>query len=846
MTHRRVSTLSETVSKQSRTDEELKGPETRFHYEGAATDITGRKKTKTARENSDERLRILFEFAPDAYYLNDLKGKFIDGNKVAEEVTGFKRDELIGRSFLELKLLSPKQIPKAAALLARNALGQPTGPDEFTLNRKDGSQVTVEIRTFPVKIGNKTLVLGIARDISERKKMEYEIRTFTQFLSAAVNNSPDPIFIKDKDLRYVVVSDAACEFAGRPREEILGRTAQDLYPRDFADSVERTDREVLEKNAVVDVPGLRSVRGKEPRIYHTRKAPLIDASGNITHLISIARDVTERKRTEEALEQSEVKLKALHRHARTLAVANTIEDVAKHTLDAMEFILGFDVADFCAVENGHIHVYGSRGVQVSPSNWPLEGPGVVVKSVKAKRALRIPDTREEPSFVDRRSFSGTKELQPMLSELVVPVLSDGEAVAVLNVESNRLNAFTDENQALLETLAMHVASALGRLKQVDTLERAVEERARKLKESEERYRRLIDNMTDVVFSIDLKGNFTFCSQAAEKMTGCSVQQLLSMNMKELIAPEHFFEIQERLQARVQGERHLPPHRFEIIRIDRKRLPIEMNTSPIVERGILTGIQGIARDITELKNVEEKLRKAERLAAIGETAGMVGHDLRNPLQAIVSTTYLAKVKYENLASTDKELAQKSEMAELLTSLDDQVSYMNKIIADLQDYSNPVEPQLAESNLRQLVKDTLSAVTIPQTVRVSVEIEKDFPKLMIDSALVRRVLINLITNALQAMPDGGKLTITASNTNETATISFHDTGVGIPEENMHKLFMPLFTTKAKGQGFGLPVCKRLVEAHNGTIVVESKVGEGSTFTIKLPLRREVNEQWRRSVS
>ena len=370
------------------------------------------------------------------------------------------------------------------------------------------------------------------------------------------------------------------------------------------------------------------------------------------------------------------------------------------------------------------------------------------------------------------------------------------------------------------------------------MERAVEERARELKASEEKYRRLVDNMTDVVFSIDLRGNFTFCSQAAEKVTGYSAQQLLSMNMKELISPEHFPEIQERLQARIRGGKYLPPHRFEIIRIDGRRLPIEMNTSPIIERGTLTGIQGIARDITELKSIEEKLRKAERLAAIGETAAMVGHDLRNPLQAIVSTIYLAKAKYENLASTHEELAQKNEMVELFTSLDDQVNYMNKIIADLQHYSNPVEPQLAENSLHQLVKDTLSAVTIPQTVRVSVEIEKDFPKLMIDSALVRRVFINLITNALQAMPDGGKLTITASNTDETAIISFHDTGIGIPEENVHKLFMPLFTTKAKGQGFGLPVCKRLVEAHSGTIVVESKVGEGSTFTIRLPLRREVN--------
>ena len=133
-------------------------------------DITERKRYEEAVRESEERLKILFEFAPDAYYLNDLKGKFIDGNKAAEEITGYKREELIGMSFLKSKLISLKQIPKAAALLVKNALGQSTGPDEFILNRKDGTQVPVEIRSFPVKIKDQALVLAIARDISERKQ----------------------------------------------------------------------------------------------------------------------------------------------------------------------------------------------------------------------------------------------------------------------------------------------------------------------------------------------------------------------------------------------------------------------------------------------------------------------------------------------------------------------------------------------------------------------------------------------------------------------------------------------------------------------------------------------------
>jgi len=118
----------------------------------------------------------LFESAPDAYYLNDLKGALVDGNRVAEELIGCKKAEMIGKSFLGLGLLTPIQIAKAAALLAQNAQGHSTGPDEFTLRRKDGTLVVVEIRTIPVKIKEQILVLGIARDITERKKAEEEKR----------------------------------------------------------------------------------------------------------------------------------------------------------------------------------------------------------------------------------------------------------------------------------------------------------------------------------------------------------------------------------------------------------------------------------------------------------------------------------------------------------------------------------------------------------------------------------------------------------------------------------------------------------------------------------------------
>ncbi|MCJ7485671.1 MAG: PAS domain S-box protein, partial [Candidatus Aminicenantes bacterium] len=153
------------------------------------------------RSGSDDLLKVLFEDAPDAYYLGDTKGTFLNGNKAAETLIGYRRDELIGKSFMDLDLLPGGQIAKALKLLALNVMRKPTGPDELTLRRKDGSLVTVEIRTRPVSIKGKTVVLGIARDITERKKFlelqEENIKKLTQSREAVIQAIASIIEMRD-------------------------------------------------------------------------------------------------------------------------------------------------------------------------------------------------------------------------------------------------------------------------------------------------------------------------------------------------------------------------------------------------------------------------------------------------------------------------------------------------------------------------------------------------------------------------------------------------------------------------------------------------------------------------
>ncbi|HSV48772.1 MAG TPA: ATP-binding protein, partial [Candidatus Acidoferrales bacterium] len=235
-----------------------------------------------------------------------------------------------------------------------------------------------------------------------------------------------------------------------------------------------------------------------------------------------------------------------------------------------------------------------------------------------------------------------------------------------------------------------------------------------------------------------------------------------------------------------------------------------------------------------KQVEERsrqLRESERLAAIGQVAGMVGHDIRNPLQAIVSELYFVK---EAL----KEAPEGTETKETIESLDfiqEQVDYINKIVADLQDFAKPLKAELASVELCQFITDALKGVVIPESVETSFVCEAGLPTLLIDRTFMTRVLNNLVTNAIQAMPKGGKLTVKAAKKDSGVVISVEDTGVGIPDAVKEKLFTPMFTTKAKGQGFGLAVVKRFIEAQGGSIGFESQVGKGTKFLVWLPLKR-----------
>ena len=245
------------------------------------------------------------------------------------------------------------------------------------------------------------------------------------------------------------------------------------------------------------------------------------------------------------------------------------------------------------------------------------------------------------------------------------------------------------------------------------------------------------------------------------------------------------------------------------------------------QGEVQNIVMMHQDITDRKLLEKQLEDKERLAVIGQTAGMVGHDIRNPLQAVLSDTYILKDEL----SAMPECKTKEGVAESIDDIEKNVAYINKIVQDLQDYSRPIAPEIKEANLSKIFVDIFKIVNVPDSIKLSVSV-KDAEKIKTDPMLLQRAFTNIVTNAIQAMPDGGNLEINGRCRSNRVIVSISDTGIGIPEEVKSKVFLPMITTKAKGQGFGLAVAKRIIEALKGTITFESEKGKGTRFIIELP--------------
>ncbi|MEW6675829.1 MAG: ATP-binding protein [Nitrospirota bacterium] len=258
-----------------------------------------------------------------------------------------------------------------------------------------------------------------------------------------------------------------------------------------------------------------------------------------------------------------------------------------------------------------------------------------------------------------------------------------------------------------------------------------------------------------------------------------------------------------------------------IKLEKSRAELEERTAEL-ERSTL-----------ELRRTQEQLIRSEKLAAIGELATGVAHELRNPLGVITNSTYYLREKL----SKSGLLAEDSSISEFLDIIENEIGLSDKIIGELLNFSVITKPVVKPSDVNRIIEYAITINKTPENIEVELDLKPNLKKALVDPHQIRQAFNNLILNAYQAMDGGGRLRITTKEEEGFVKVEFKDTGCGIKEEDQKKIFDPLFTTKpAKGFGLGLAVTQGIIERHEGQIELKSKVGKGSTFVIKLPIAKE----------
>jgi len=622
---------------------------------------------------SEEKFRRIFEVASDGLIYMDTSGRIVDVNEQAVRIFGGSKEDLLGKHFTRVGVVSSTNLPRITKAFASILLGR-GAPLEVQIRNKKGQMRFLECSYSVMKTdGRLAGILAIARDITERKKAERALLESQQKFERLFSGSPEAAVFVDARDHVQDINSRFSELFGYSSEEALGKALDDLIvPTD-----RREEAEILTQKSAVGYVDHETVRKRKDGlpIPVLMSAAPVTLEGQNTGCVVLYRDIAERKKIEEQLRESEERLKG----------------------------------------------------------------------------------------ITERSF-------------------------------------------------------------------------------------------DAILAMDLEGRITFVSFVAERILGYKPEEIKGKSLHTFFAER---EIPKAAQAfaEVASGKSMRGLELELLRKDGSSVTVEVNGAPIIKDGKVVGVQATARDISERKQMQQKLQeyseelealvekrtrqleeaqdqlvKSERLAAIGQVAAMVGHDLRNPLTGIKGAAYYLKTK--------PALRKDKKTMEMLELIEKDIEYSNRIITDLLEYSRDVHLELTETTPKLIIGETLSLLEVPNNIQVINLTESD-PRIKADIEKLNRAFVNLIKNAIDAMPYGGKLAIKSTGTNDNVEFTFADTGMGMTKEQMGKIWAPFFTTKAKGMGLGLPICKGIIEAHKGYITVESMPGIGTTFTVTIPIEPKPTE-------
>jgi two-component system sporulation sensor kinase A len=624
-------------------------------------------------------------------------------------------------------------------------------------------------------------------------------RSFTEAFECLFENASDAIYILDKHGNFVTVNRKAEELTGFKREDFIGKSFRKIIPLKSLPKAVGGFLDVIRGKEVRLELELKTADKKRILVEVTSK-PLV-IKGKIVGTLGIARDITERILTEKELKETNRKLEMFFE---TAMEGITIVDLKENVI---------------FVNKTFAEMLGYRKEELVGVNLRK-----LVDEKGFKEIQRRTETRKKGEVSRYELILYDKYGQPHIAQVSASPL-------------------WDEKGNFDGALAIVM----------DVTERRRAEEA--LREKEEKFRKIFENANDCFIYLNTQGTILDVNKKAAQVFGGLREELIGKHFLKtgVVSAKDIPKLLSAFSRIIMGKEGYMTLWIKNKRGQKFCLECSSAIMKLGDRRI--AILVIARDITErkqmqkkleeysqhleelveqrtkaLKEAQEQLIRSERLAAIGQVAAMVGHDLRNPLTGIKGAVYYLKNKLVPFMDEN--------VGGMLQLIEENVEYANNIVSDLMEYSREIKLELTETTPKAVIAETLLTVEVPEGIQI-LDLTQDNPKMKVDIDKMKRVFSNIIKNAVDAMPNGGKLTITSKETNGNVEIAFNDTGTGIAKDVLEKIWTPFFTTKSKGMGLGLPICKRLVEAHSGKISAESKVREGTTVTVTIPIKTKIVE-------
>ncbi|MFL6210413.1 MAG: PAS domain S-box protein [Pyrinomonadaceae bacterium] len=630
-----------------------------------------------------------------------------------------------------------------------------------------------------------------------RRRAEAELQQSEVQYRRLLDTAYEGIWMADVSAHIIYANQRLADMLGYTVAEMIGRSAFEVL-----DEAERAKMKVNWQRRLQGIEeqyDLRLLRKDGSYIWVILSVtPIRDEQGEVTGALAMLTDISERKRAEEAQRRSEEKYRGIFDNA-TMGIYQVAPDgtllTANYTLARM---LGYDATEELLQRNLAEDIY-----------YRTE-----------ERAELL--ARYEPSSV----------------VVAVEVLWKKKDGSSLWVHIN-CRAIKDET---------------GQTIYFDGFAHDITERKRaeqELSKSEERYRDLVENAHDIIYSHDLAGSYISVNKVVEQILGYTPEEALRLNLAQIVAPEYLEKARQMIASKLAGER-VTAYDLELIAKDGRRIAVEVNTKLIYQEGVAVGVQGIARDVTERKLLEEQLRQAQKMEAVGQLAGGVAHDFNNLLTAITGYSELTLMRLQAADPLRRNIEEVKKAGERAAALTRQLLAFSR--------KQVLQPKVIDLNAVVSELEKMLRRLIGEDIGLRTALAPTLGSIKADPGQIEQIIMNLVVNARDAMPQGGKLTIETQNvyldedyakTHIAVTpgpyvlLAVSDTGTGMDEKIRARIFEPFFTTKevGKGTGLGLSTVYGIVKQSGGNIWVYSEVGLGTTFKVYLPRVDEGAEEYQR---